>query len=139
MFGYFDLYFLLFITIRNDMKTAQKIVNNSMKENRLPLKASSLRYYRRYVGITHLCENAHFTFKILQYICFICTCYICSYDKCVWDMSQCKKLSNIQCAIFQILHVDLHFGLFWWAGISTMTVKLCCSHTIWIRPWSFRY
>ncbi len=35
--------FLLFIIIKYDMKTAQKIVNNSMKENRLPLKDSSLR------------------------------------------------------------------------------------------------
>ncbi len=43
MFGYFDLYFLLFITIKYNMKTAQKIVNNSMKENILPLKVSSLR------------------------------------------------------------------------------------------------
>ncbi len=33
MFGYFDLYFLLFITIKYDMKTAQKIVKNSIKEN----------------------------------------------------------------------------------------------------------
>ncbi len=43
VFGYFDLYFLLFITIKYYMKTAQKIVNNSIKENRLPLKLSSLR------------------------------------------------------------------------------------------------
>ncbi len=46
MFGYFDLYLLLFITIKyemNDMKTAKKIVKNSIKENRLPLKVSSLR------------------------------------------------------------------------------------------------
>ncbi len=43
VFGYFDLYVLLFITIKYDMKTAQKIVNNSIKENRLPLKVSSLR------------------------------------------------------------------------------------------------
>ncbi len=43
MFGYFDLYFLLFITIKYDKKTAQKIVKNSIKENRLPLKVSSLR------------------------------------------------------------------------------------------------
>ncbi len=44
VFGYFDLYFfLLFITIKYDMKTAQKIVNNSIKENRLPLKVTSLR------------------------------------------------------------------------------------------------
>ncbi len=41
-FGYFDIYFLLFITIKYDMKTAQKIVNNSIKENILPLKVSSL-------------------------------------------------------------------------------------------------
>ncbi len=25
------------------------------------------------MGITHLCENAHFTYKILQYTCFNCT------------------------------------------------------------------
>ncbi len=43
VFGYFDLYFLLFITIKYDMKTAQKIVNNSIKENRLPLKVILLR------------------------------------------------------------------------------------------------
>ncbi len=43
VFGYFDLYFLLFITIKYDMKTTQKIVNNSIKEKRLSLKVSSLR------------------------------------------------------------------------------------------------
>ncbi len=43
MFGYFDIYFLLFITIKYDMKTAQKIGKNSIKENRLTLKVSSLR------------------------------------------------------------------------------------------------
>ncbi len=42
MFGYFDLYFLLFITIKYDMKPAQKIAKYSIKENRLPLKVSSL-------------------------------------------------------------------------------------------------
>ncbi len=30
--GYFDLYFVLFITIKYDMKTGQKIVNNSIKQ-----------------------------------------------------------------------------------------------------------
>ncbi len=35
-------------------------------------------------------------------------------------MSQYNKLSNIQYARFQILPVDLHFGLFWSAGIPTM-------------------
>ncbi len=72
------------------------------------------------MGIIHLCENAHFTYKILQHTCFNCTCYTCSYDKCVWDMSQYNKLSDIQYTRFQILHVDLHFGLFWSAGIPTM-------------------
>ncbi len=43
VFGYFDLYCLLFITIKYDMKTAQKIVNNSIKENKLLLKVSSIR------------------------------------------------------------------------------------------------
>ncbi len=33
LFGYFDLYFLLFITIKYDMKTGQKIVKKSIKEN----------------------------------------------------------------------------------------------------------
>ncbi len=102
VFGYFDLYFLLFIRIKYDMKTAQNIVNNSIKENRLPLKVSSLRSHRRYLGITHLCENAHFTFKILQYTCFNCTCYTCSYDECVWDISQSNKIckiSHIACTL----------------------------------------
>ncbi len=35
-------------------------------------------------------------------------------------MSQYNKLSDIQYARFQILHVDLNFGLFWSAGIPTM-------------------
>ncbi len=81
VFGYFDLHFLLFITIKYDMKTAQKIVNNSIKKNRLPLKVSY--DHRRYLGITHSCENAHFTYEILQYACFNSTFYTCSYDKCV--------------------------------------------------------
>ncbi len=33
--------YLLFITIKYDMKTAQKIIKKSIKENRLPLKVSS--------------------------------------------------------------------------------------------------
>ncbi len=101
--------FLIFINIKYDIKTAQKIVKNSIKENRLPLKVSSLRYHRWYLGITHLCENAHFIYKILQYICFNCICYTCSYDTCVWDMFQYNKLSDIQYARFHILPVDLHF------------------------------
>ncbi len=35
-------------------------------------------------------------------------------------MSQYNKLSDIQHARFQILPVDLNFGLFWSAGIPTM-------------------
>ncbi len=35
-------------------------------------------------------------------------------------MSQYNKLSDIQYARFQILPVDLYFGLFWSAGIPTM-------------------
>ncbi len=42
VFGYIDVYFLLLITIKYDMKTAHKIVNSSIKENRLPLKVNSL-------------------------------------------------------------------------------------------------
>ncbi len=38
-------------------------------------------------------------------------------------MSQYNKLSDIQYARFQILPVDLHFGLFWSAGIPTMLLS----------------
>ncbi len=66
------------------MKTAHKIVNNSIKGNRLPLKVSSLTYSRYAIlRIAHLWENTHFTYKILQNTCFNCACYTCSYDKCV--------------------------------------------------------
>ncbi len=64
------------------------------------------------MGKTHLCENAHLTYKIVQYTCFNCTCYTCLYDKCVWDMSQYNKLSDIQYARFHILPVDLHLDCF---------------------------
>ncbi len=74
------------------------------------------------MGIILSCENAHFTYKILQYIYFNCTYYTCSYDKCVWYMSQYNKLSDIQYSRFQMLPGDLHFGLFWSAGIPTMCV-----------------
>ncbi len=43
IFGYFDLYLLLFITTKSDMKTAQKIVNNLINENIFLLKVSLLR------------------------------------------------------------------------------------------------
>ncbi len=67
--------------------------------------------------ITHLCENAHFTYFNLHVSLALATL---AYDKCEWDMSQYNKLSDIQYARFQILPVDLHFGLFWSAGIPTM-------------------
>ncbi len=35
-------------------------------------------------------------------------------------MPQYNKLSDIQYARFQILPVDVHFGLIWSAGIPTM-------------------
>ncbi len=41
-------------------------------------------------------------------------------------MSQYNKLSDIQYARFQILPVDLHFGLFWSAGIPTMVSPMDC-------------
>ncbi len=37
------VFFLLFITIKSDMKIAQKIVYNLINENIFPLKVSSLR------------------------------------------------------------------------------------------------
>ncbi len=43
LFGYFDLYFLLFITVNGDMKTVQKIVNNLRNENIFPLNIHSLK------------------------------------------------------------------------------------------------
>ncbi len=85
------------------------------------------------MGIAHLCENAHFTYKILQYTSFNCTCYTCSYDKCVWDISQYNKLSDIQYARFQILPLELHVGLFWSAGIPTMIIY--CLNEITRKTW----
>ncbi len=66
VFGYFDLQFLLFITIKCYMKTALKIANHLINENILHLKVSSLRY----LGMINLCQSTHFTYTILQYTCF---------------------------------------------------------------------
>ncbi len=65
----------------------------------------------------------------ISHTCLNCTCYTCSYDKSVWDMSQYNKLSDIQYARFQILPMDIHFRLFWSAGIPTMVVlsELACT------------
>ncbi len=38
-------------------------------------------------------------------------------------MSLYNKLSDIQYARFQTLSVELHFGLFWSAGIPTMNIR----------------
>ncbi len=43
VFGDFNLYVLLFITIKRDMKTAEKIINNVINENIFLLKISSLK------------------------------------------------------------------------------------------------
>ncbi len=45
-------------------------------------------------------------------------------------MSQYNKLSDIQYARFQILPVDLHFGLFWSAGIPSMKVQVLTPHIL---------
>ncbi len=50
-------------------------------------------------------------------------------------MSQYNKLSNIQYARFQILHVDLHFGLYWSAGIPTMHMCVVGLETMWCREY----
>ncbi len=42
VFGYFELYILLFQTIKSDILTAQKIVNYSIYENIFPLKKRSV-------------------------------------------------------------------------------------------------
>ncbi len=41
--GDFDIYYLLFQTINNDMNTLQKRVNNLVNENICPLKFNPLR------------------------------------------------------------------------------------------------
>ncbi len=82
MFGYFGLYLLLFITIKH-MKTALKIVNNIfIKWKYISFKGQLIKtIYRWYLEINSLCQNTHFTYKIIQYTCFNWTCYTCSYVK----------------------------------------------------------
>ncbi len=88
------------------------------------------------MGKSHLCENAHFIYKILQYTCFSCICYTYSYNKFVWDMSQYNKPSDIQYARFLILPVDLHFETFGqlvfppWRGLVIVKEDLLwkCAH-----------
>ncbi len=43
VFGYFNLYLFLFITIKSQMATAQKIVNNLINENIFPLKVIKIK------------------------------------------------------------------------------------------------
>ncbi len=68
--GDFDIYYLLFQTINNDMNTLQKRVNNLVNENICPLKFNPLRQGVWYLEITSLYQNTYFTYKILQYTCF---------------------------------------------------------------------
>ncbi len=117
VFGNFDLYFLQFITNTSHIKTAQKTINNLINKNIFHLKVSSLRQDVWYLGITNLCKNTYFIYKLLQYTCFNWTYFTCSYIKWVWDISQYNKLFNFQYARFQIL---APFGLFWSASIPTM-------------------
>ncbi len=58
------------------MKTAQKNINNLINKNIFPLNISLLRQTG---DITYLCQNIHFTYKILQYTCFNWTYYGCSW------------------------------------------------------------
>ncbi len=54
-----DVYFLIYITIKHDMKTPQKIVNN-LNGNIFPLnmlKVSSLKQDMWYLGIINLCKT----------------------------------------------------------------------------------
>ncbi len=104
------------------MKTAQKIVNNLIN---ISLRAQLIKTTLGSLGITSLCQNTHFTYKIFQYTCFNWTYYTCSYIKWVCDMSQLYKASNFQYARYQRLAMDLHFDLLQWASISTMDVHIC--------------
>ncbi len=60
----------------------------------------------QYLGITHLCENAHFTYKILQYACFnysSVVCNTCSYDK---YLRYCLCTSILDCFGQLVSHHD---------------------------------
>ncbi len=54
VFGYFDVFILLCITIKSDMKTVKKIVTNLINEN-ISSNVSSLRCDWRYLEIINLC------------------------------------------------------------------------------------
>ncbi len=94
MFVYFKLYFLLFITINNYMKTAQNIADNLINDNIFLLKVCSLRQDKWYLGIINLYLNIHFICTTNPLIYW--TYYPCSRVNCVWDMSQYDKLSKYQ-------------------------------------------
>ncbi len=71
------------------------------------------------MGITHLCENAHFTYKSfnipVSFALVTLAHMINVYEICLNTTN-----SDIQYARFQILSMDVHFGLFWSASIPTM-------------------
>ncbi len=88
------------------------------------------------MGITHLFENAHFTYKILQYTGFNCTCYTCSYDKCEWDMSQYNKLSNIQYARFRYFVSTFILDCFGQL-VSPQYMTCCYQYSFSLLSWHF--
>ncbi len=90
------------------MKTTQKIVNNLINKNIFPLKVSSLIQDWWYLEITNLCKKIRFTYKVFNWFY-----YTCSYIK--WY--------NFQYGRFPFLVVCLHVGLFWSAGIPTMSMR----------------
>ncbi len=142
VFWYFDIYLLYIITITNDMKTAQKIVNNFINENIVAFKIRSLRQDVWYLGKTNLCQNTHFIYEILQYTYFNCTYYTCSYVKWEWDMIQYPRLFDLQdfrywlCTYIlecfgQVVHsLRTCLSLVWWpdALVHDNTLKLASTH-----------
>ncbi len=114
------------------MITAQNIVNRLIYEHILP----------------NLCQNTHSTYKILQYTCFNLIWCTCSYVKFIWDMSQHKTLSELQCARFRNSLFDSIFVVCWSDRIpdlySTYTLHIQCEHlklwptTNWIY-WFYMY
>ncbi len=65
------IYIFTNYNINSDRKTVQKIFNYLINENIFPLKISLLRQDVWYLGIPNLCQNTHFTYKIIQYTCLI--------------------------------------------------------------------
>ncbi len=105
------------------MKTAQRIENNLTNENIFPLKVRSLRQEGWYLGMTNLCQNTHFTYKILQYTCYNWTYYTCSCVKWVWNISQYNTWTISICTISYI-------GWFWPGNIPTVYCSPIFTHLV---------